>query len=346
MKIWIDLTNSPHVNFFEQMIRDLEKKHEIIITCRSLSNTIELLDLHSFKYSIIGSHYGKSSVKKALGFFVRIAQLYGFLRKKQIDVAISHSSFYSPVVAKLLGIQSIYLNDNEHAIGNYISFLFATKVMVPEFLSRDKVRRQWASDNKIIAYPGVKETVYLWDYHPGLPTSFRLDNPSGKPVVFVRPEPWTAQYYSGACCFMDNLLLGLCGRYKIVLLPRGKDQEEYYRQERFAGIVIPEVSLSLPEIMESCSLFIGAGGTMTREAAVLGIPTISIYQGELLDVDRFLIQQGCMVHNLNPDVVFVDNFIENRSRISANHALLKKGKLAYTMIIDLIVELGTPRQTL
>ena len=37
---------------------------------------------------------------------------------------------------------------------------------------------------------------------------------------------------------------------------------------------------------------------MTREMAVLGIPTISVYQDELLDVDRFLLQHVEAIHRL------------------------------------------------
>src|SRR3990172_1380603 len=104
MKIWFDVTNSPHVNFFAEMINDLGRKHEIIITARPLANTVELLDLHRFSYSIVGGHYGQNSVKKGTGFFLRALQLYSFLHPREMDVAISHSSFYSPVVARLLGV--------------------------------------------------------------------------------------------------------------------------------------------------------------------------------------------------------------------------------------------------
>ena len=73
MKIWFDLTNSPHINFFRQMIEELKTEgHEVTITCRPLANTIDLLDLYKMDYTIVGKHYGKSSLKKALGFFVRV----------------------------------------------------------------------------------------------------------------------------------------------------------------------------------------------------------------------------------------------------------------------------------
>lgn len=332
MKIWIDLTNSPHVNFFSGMIRELQQSHEVLLTCRPLANTIELLELFGFSYHVIGKHYGQNKLKKALGFMVRIRQLYSFLRSKGIDVAISHSSFYSPVVAWLLGIRSIYLNDNEHAAGNRISFIFADQIMIPEFLDLKKVRRQWAKVEKIIKYPGVKEGIYLWHYRQKNAINTRVEARKKKKVVFIRPEPWTAQYYKGERNFIDDLLIDLKDRFKIVVLPRGKVQEDYYRQEKFTGIIVPEKSISLTDIMANCDLFIGAGGTMTREAAVLGIPTISIYQDSLLDVDNFLIGKGFMTHKRRLDAEFVKNFLKNIRKKTPDKQLLYKGKEAYELI--------------
>jgi len=332
MNIWIDLTNSPHVNFFAGMIRELRQGHEVLLTCRPLANTIELLDIHTLPYHIVGKHYGKSIAQKAVGFVLRIFQLLVFLRRKKIDVAISHSSFYSPVVARLLGIRSIYLNDNEHAEGNRVSFIFADKIMVPEFVALKKIQKQWAGAEKIVQYPGVKEGIYLWDYKPSISDSFEVDDIEHKKIIFIRPEPWTAQYYQGETNFIDTLLIDLKDRFKIVLLPRGRVQERYYRQEKFAGITVPEKTISLTDIMENCDFFIGAGGTMTREAAVLGIPTISIYQDKLLDVDNFLIEKKSMIHKKKLDVEFVVNFLEDRGKRPPDKELLDKGKEAYELI--------------
>jgi len=150
MNIWIDLTNSPHVIFFEHLIQDLQPDHKIFLTCRPLANTIELLDLFKFTYQVIGKHYGQNPARKACGFPLRVVQLYHFLRKKRIDIAISHSSFYSPLVAKLIGSRCIYLNDNEHAAGNRLSFIFADSILVPEFMDKRKILTQWGRLNKIV----------------------------------------------------------------------------------------------------------------------------------------------------------------------------------------------------
>src|SRR5512134_2358231 len=126
MRVWFDLSNSPHINLFVRMIRELEaERHQVVITCRPLANTIDLLDLHGLRYEVVGIHYGGRFAAKAFGYPVRIWQLWRYLKPLRIDVAISQSSFHSPLVAWLLGVRSIYMNDNEHAMGNIPSFLFA-----------------------------------------------------------------------------------------------------------------------------------------------------------------------------------------------------------------------------
>ncbi|MFQ6035611.1 MAG: DUF354 domain-containing protein, partial [Sedimentisphaerales bacterium] len=89
MKIWIDITNSPQVHFFADIINELNGKHEVLITCRPLANTIELLQMKGLTYHVVGRHYGTSSLMKAMGFCIRIWQLFAFLKDKNIDIAIS-----------------------------------------------------------------------------------------------------------------------------------------------------------------------------------------------------------------------------------------------------------------
>jgi predicted glycosyltransferase len=328
MKIWFDLSNSPHINLFAEMIRDLMHDHEVIITCRPLANTIDLLDLHKFNYTIVGKHYGGKLSSKLFGYPVRVIQLHKFLKKQKPDIAISQSSFHSPLTAWFLHIPSIYMNDNEHAMGNIPSFIFASRILIPEFLDRRKVYKQCARDSKIIQYPGVKEGIYLWNA--------QIDQ-KDKKIIYVRPEPWIAQYYKGAINFLDDMLLYLKDKSKIVLLPRGKDQAIHYEQNKFQGIEVLNKPLSLQEIASQCRLFIGAGGTMTREMAVLGIPTISVYQDELLDVDKYLIAEGMMIHKPDLTGEFAYNYLLKCEQKEPNRDLLKRGKEAYYLIKNLLI---------
>jgi uncharacterized protein len=338
MRVWVDLTNSPHVNFFAEMIRDLLRAgHEVIITCRPLANTVDLLKLQGFDYHVVGRHYGVNPIKKAMGYPVRVSKLMAFLRGRHVDVAIGHSSFELPAVSRFLGVRSIYLNDNEYAVANRVAFPCATTIMIPEFLSLAKVRRQWANPRKVVRYPGVKEAIYLFRLD-GVCRGLRDRRSAGK--IFVRPEPSTAQYYSGGVNFMDDLIGRLKERYTVVIMPRDQRQAEHYCQDRFGGVVIPPKPLSLEAVIEECSLFIGAGGTMTREAAVLGIPTISTYQDELLDVDRYLIAQKRMIHEQRLTADRVIELMESTRDCGPSPELLEKGREAYNLILSHLLNGG------
>lgn len=336
MKIWFDMSNSPHVNFFSHMIKHLRKDHEIIITCRPLANTIELLDLQKFEYHVIGSHYGANKILKIYGFFRRLFQLYAFLKKVKPDVAISHSTFNSPLVAWMLGIRSIYLNDNEHALGNIPAFRFASTIMIPEYLNRNRIIKQGAKVDKLISYPGVKEGVYLWALDCIKKNEEQIVG-QNKNLIYIRPEPWAAQYYSGAKNFMDDLIIELKKNYKVILLPRGEIQAKHYRKEIFNGLEIPDKPLGIEEIYSNCMLFIGAGGTMTRELAVLGVPTISVYQDELLDVDVHLIKAGYLIHKPDLDANYVNNYLREMKNNPPAEELIVKGKQAYELIENILV---------
>ncbi|MEP6597430.1 MAG: DUF354 domain-containing protein [Ginsengibacter sp.] len=330
MKIWIDFINSPQVSFFEPLIKELsDAGHEFILTCRDSANTVELIKQRNWAHTVIGNKSEKATFKKLMAFPLRIRSLYKYLKYKKIDVAIGQSSFYLPLTAKLLKIPSIYTNDNEHALGNIPAFLFASQILIPENLPIVKVIRKGAQRRKVLQYPGVKEGVYLWVKGQSIQRK-REENFSEK-QIFVRPEPLTAQYYSGKLNFLDAILNELKVKYSVTILVRDKTQLEHYNQSKFSGINVPERPLTFEDVAINCKLFIGAGGSMTREMSMMGIPTISVYQGELLEVDKFLISEMLMVHKPEINIKDAEDIIGYNSKEHINMKLINKGKQAYEL---------------
>ncbi|MCO4293683.1 DUF354 domain-containing protein [Solitalea sp. MAHUQ-68] len=338
MKIWFDLSNSPHINMFHDLIKELEGEgHDIIITCRPLANTIDLLQQKNLSFTVIGEHYGKNLYKKIFGYPIRVFQLWMFLKNHRLDLAVSQSSFHSPLVARLLGIPSIYTNDNEHAMGNIPSFIFATQVLIPENLSVEKILKKGSSKIKTKQYPGVKEGIYLWRKSQQVQKK-RKELVNDPIKIFVRPEPLTAQYYKGGLNFMDEALIELQNNYAITILPRDNTQKTHYKQSKFSKIIVVEKPLEFDYIAENCTVFIGAGGSMTREIALLGIPTISVYQDELLDVDEYILKKGLMKHEPQLTASKIISFMESISNKNADFELMEKGKEAYYFIKNQILK--------
>ena len=344
MKIWFDISNSPHVNMFHDLIRDLENKgHEVIITSRPLANTVELLNQRGLKHTIIGEHYGKKFYKKVFGYPIRVMQLRKFLKKNLPDLAVSQSSFHSPVAAKLIGVPSIYTNDNEHAMGNIPAFMFATKILIPENLPIENITKKGISHTKIKQYPGVKEGIYLWKKGTQIADA-RKNASDGIVRIYIRPEPLTAQYYKAKENFLDDMICEIKEKYHVTILTRDKTQLEHYRHKKFEKIQVPAKPIDFDEIANNCSLFIGAGGSMTRELAILGIPTISVYQDDLLAVDKYLISNGVMVHEPEITSEFVENYLKSSNHIAKNKEIMEKGQRAYQLLKDEILSYDKSRK--
>jgi uncharacterized protein len=335
MIIWIDFINTPQVSFFVPFIKEFKKlDHEILLTCRDSGNTVELLKQQELEFHLIGKKVGKGLWQKLLFFPRRLFALYFFIRRHRPDIAASQSSFYQPIVAKLLNIKCLYTNDNEHAKGNIFGFLFATKVVLPVSLNDNKITKRWPLKAKLKFYPSVKEAIYLSQQAELLEL---LESKKSK--IYFRPEPWSAQYYKGPLNFFDDILLQLSGEYEVIVLPRDKIQGEHYNQTKFGSLKVAHKPLSLYNIVSDCLLFIGAGGSMTRELAVLEIPVISIYQAEMLSVDRYLVEKGVM--KVNPNISYEDikATLGAGDRSAKKWHVFNEGKESFQLIKNLILNL-------
>jgi predicted glycosyltransferase len=263
-----------------------------------------------------------------------LIRLLWYIHKNKPDIAASQSSFYQPIVARALAIPCFYTNDNEHARGNIFGFLFANSVFLPVSLRNENFVNKWPLKRKVFFYPSVKEAIYLSQQSDLFTKSQRR-----KTKIYFRPEPWSAQYYKGPLNFFDDTLIKLSDDYEVVVLPRDKNQSVHYSQDKFNGIKVAQHPLSLNEIASDCLLFIGAGGSMTREMAVMSLPVISIYQSELLSVDKYLIGKGLM--KINPDITYEEiiSFINKPNDSVVELAVLKEGLQSFELIKEHIYNL-------
>lgn len=335
MKIWIDFINTPQVSFFVPFIIEFKKdNNEVLLTCRDSGNTIDLLNQFHLQFNIIGEGVGKGTLQKFLFFPRRLFKLFFFVRNNRPDIAASQSSFYQPIVTRLQKIPCLYTNDNEHAKGNIFGFLFATAVILPVALKNERFTKRFPLRSKLSFYPSVKEAIYLSQF-PDLQT---LTN-GVRNKIYFRPEPWSAQYYTGPLNFFDDILIKLSKEYELIVLPRDKNQAEHYNQEKFSRLFVSPKPLKLFDIIKDCLLFIGAGGSMTREMAVLEIPVISIYQSELLCVDKYLVDKGLM--KINPKITHeeIKAYLGSGVRRNEEMSVLTEGEQSYIKIKNLIYNL-------
>tara|TARA_B100001250_G_scaffold213427_1_gene183073 strand:- start:27671 stop:28654 length:984 start_codon:yes stop_codon:yes gene_type:complete len=325
MKIWIDITNSPHVLFFRPFIERLEKEgHDVIVTARDFSHVKELLENFKIIHTMIGMHYGKSIWKKAFGYFSRNLKLRKFISQKKVDVALCHQSPYAMSTAKKLNIKKrIYIFDNETAKWqNRLAFSSSTHVISPTYIPGSHIK-----------YNGIKESIYLQDFLPNRDV-LKLLNLLEKNFIVVRPEPFTAAYYKGEENNQIEFIRSLVNKLdlQLVVIPRNENQKLLYFNQFGSKIIIPDEVIDTLSLTYFSKFLIGGGGTMNREAVALGVPVISTYSNQLLSVDKYLISEGLMLHDSNPNISLIDKL--NSSKIDNN--IISHGNLAYEKIFKII----------
>jgi predicted glycosyltransferase len=295
VRIWIDLSNSPHPLLFAPVARRLrELGHDVGITARDNAQTVELTLQRWPQATIVGGESPRSRAGKTRAMAARVRELARWARDFSPDVALSHNSYGQIVAARALGLKVVTAMDYEGQPANHLAFRLAHVVLVPEALRGSSIARQGAKRRRVRFYAGFKEELYLGDFQPDpdVVASTGLAR-NGPPLVVARTPPSRAAYHRfGNPLFAQTLQrLGESGA-RCVALARHAEQRSAIEQLGFASMVVPQHAVDSRSLMYEADLVIGAGGTMTREAALMGVPTYSLFAGEQPAVDRELERRG------------------------------------------------------
>jgi uncharacterized protein len=303
MRIWIDLTNSPHVLVMRPVIECLRADdHDVRVTARDFAQTIELCERFGIEHTAIGRHRGERLGAKAVGLASRSAALVRWARADAraagghgFDIALGHGSNDVTVAAAVLRIPSSTMFDYEWAtVQHNVNCRLARAVVVPDAIPPQRLER-YGARGKVRAYEGLKEEYYLADFEPDEAVLAELGLDPARPVVVVRTPPEVSLYHR----FENDVFAGVLRRLasaaaeqgtQAVVLPRVQAQREELRG--VAGFVVPEHAIDAQSLIAHADLVISAGGTMNREAVALGTPVYTTFQGRLGAVDERLIGEG------------------------------------------------------
>lgn len=292
MRVWIDLTNSPHVLVLRPVVEVLRARGaEVEVTARDFAQTVALAERHGLEATVIGRHRGGRLAAKALGLADRSLALTRWARGRRFDLAFGHGSNDVTVAAALLRIPRATMFDYEWAtVQHTINCGLGNAVVVPDAIPPERLRRYGATPRKIRAYPGLKEEYYLADLVPDRAVLDELGVDAALPLAVVRTPPAVALYHRFENDVFADALRVLREQGQVVALPRTPEQRE--ELVRFGGIVVPERAIDAPSLVAFADLVVSAGGTMNREAVALGTPVYTTFEGRLGAVDERLIAEG------------------------------------------------------
>jgi len=327
MRVWVDVTNSPHVLVFRPLIALLhDRGHEVEVTAREYAQTMQLLELHAIEATAVGRHGGASSFGKAQAEVSRLSALRRWAKPRRFDLALAHGSHDLTLAARSLGIPSATTFDYEFAwLQHQLGCRAATRVVVPEAIPAERLRPYGARPPKLRRYPGLKEEYYLADFEPE-----PVDVPGGRQLVVVRTPPEVSLYHRhGNPLFRDVLdRLGRDERVHAVVLPRTREQRETIRGLGLPSLVVPDRAVDAQSLIAAAAVVVSAGGTMNREAVALGTPVYTTFGGRLGAVDERLIHEGQLVQLRNAAQLDLDALPPRRERLRRDPNVL----------LDLLIE--------
>lgn len=307
--IWIDLDNSPHVPLFAPIVRHYRDLGiDVILTSRDHSQTTELLDLQGFAgtYNVLGEHPGTGIFAKVFGTLGRARSLAAHVRSRRMDiaVAVSHGSRSMVLAARRLRIPVLTMFDYEYTETRIFN-RFSDKVLVPDGIPDEVLDEIGLPTRKRVKYPGLKEELYVRSFAPtrdlrGELISQAVGDPAAVVLVVVRPPASTANYHSPKTDELFSALIRMLlntDRVFTVIVPRTAQQSRSIGRlvsevNPAANYVIQGAAVDGLELAAAADLVISGGGTMNREAALLGVPVYSIFAGRQGALDRQMEADG------------------------------------------------------
>ena len=294
--IWLDFENAPHAWVLAPIARRLERHgFRFLMTARDFSSTVALCRYLGLAPEVLGpSGSGRSQRAKLAQTLTRAARLRARVhRESKIVLAISHGSRSQMLASFLSRVPAVTLDDYEYSFQGFNRF--ARHLLVPEVIPR----AAWGRDgSRVVHYPGLKEELYLTGWLANRQEPDQVPLPADAVRVLLRPGSESAHYQSERTERLQAAVLDRlagCAKLGLCLIPRDRAQGERLTSDarkRGLHVWIPPTVLDGPALIAQMDVVLGGGGTMTREAAVLGVPAYSFFGGQWGAVDCHLERQG------------------------------------------------------
>jgi uncharacterized protein len=284
MNILIDINHPAHVHYFKCFIREMQKKgHKILITASKKEITYQLLEKYQFDFIRLGAH-GNSMIKKIINLPIMIFHMCLAGRKFKPEIILGVGSIRGAYTSAIFRIPCVSIEDTEHSIGQIRLYRpFAQCICTPTCFLRDLGSKQ-------VRFDGYLELAHL---HPNrfIPNPAVLHEIGLKETdtfIIVRFISWAASHDIGHHGIRDKIgFVKSLEKYgKVIITSEGDLPEEL---KPYIMKISPE---KVHDLLYYATLYVGEGGTMASEAAVLGthalhISTTAKFCGSFCDINRY-----------------------------------------------------------
>ena len=323
MKIWFDILTPKQYLFFEYFVSKLRKQHKIVCTSRKYQQVNDIEKFGSINPIIVGKHGGKNNLNKLLESLNRSKLLTKKIEKWSPDLLISFCSPEASRVAYGLGIPHIAFSDSPHATAVMkLSLPYVTKLLIPWIIPKEDFKEFGINYKNIIKYRAIDAGVIIKNYKKN-----KQKKLNKKKIILIRPEESEAAYItkkSKTIKIIKKIVEDFPDEQKIVL-SRYKDQSKNLKKIFGNNISLLSKPVNGKKLLNNIDCFIGSGGTMTAESALLGIPTISL-NSVPNRIEGFLVKKRIIVRSENSDRISREIFqsLNNLENIKKKKEKAKK----------------------
>jgi predicted glycosyltransferase len=278
MKVWYDACTGKHTRYGAAIGKCLRKRgHEFIFTTREHPDTLPLARLLGEKPLVVGRYNPSTLTSRLQESAERIIEFSKLFEKIKPDVAVAHQSVELCRTAFGLGIPIVLTADTPHALAvNRLTIPFAHTVVVSEALPKSFTAQYCAQ--RVVPFKGVDEVAWIQGFKPAKMTNLK------KPLIVLRQIETKAAYAKGKQDSAKTLAEKLEELGNVHLLERYNGEGEVFGEK--TGF---EDSASL---VANADLVVSYGGTISREAALQGVPSIAISDMAKTNVNTYLAKKG------------------------------------------------------
>lgn len=291
-KILLDVATPKHA-IFAYYLKPLYEKEgfKVDIVARENTQTLDMLNYFNLKYKVLGGYGGADLLEKYQATLDNeVSFLNYFLKYGYPDIIWSHGNVAGIRSAFHLGIPVIHVNDTPYNVPvAKLTVPLSTRLISPSAWSKRDWVRYGIDPGDVILYYGLEEVS--WVKRLAVDKEEVQKRYLGKVVdrlIVFRMVEYKASYSLNAKPNIEKIISKLTHLGTVYYIPRYKEELDRIKKMKIDNLVIADKPIFAPEILATADLNINSGGTMARESALLGIPTISYYFYN--KITRFLIR--------------------------------------------------------
>ncbi len=272
--VWLDAVTPKDSLLIYALLPALkEKGYDTIVTAKKQTQTTEILELLNVPYTCVG-RYGETLRDKLVEEQKRTLEFVRLFDKVGLpNVLWTHGDVSAIRTAFGLQIPIVYSNDTPHAV--HVAKLVCP--LVDWLVAPISFGRSWSKfgipKSKILLYDGVEELAWLMK--PVMKKPEFLEEFEKKQVILFRNVEYKASYCKDVKVDVWKLVRKLSQIATVIYLPRYEEEKEKLKD--LNNVWIPPRPLLTFQILPYVDIVIGSGGTICREAALLGIPTVNFH---------------------------------------------------------------------